>query len=81
MTTLTIDLPDTLIKEAQNAGLLKSGALQKILREAMQRKAVDELFETADQLTDANFPAMTLEEIQVEVNTVRTERKRRASGT
>lgn len=80
MTTLTIDLPDNLVKEAKNAGLLAPDAIEAMLRETLQRRAVDGLFTMADKLAAANFPHMTMEEIQEEVNAVRAQRKQCASG-
>jgi len=81
MTILTIDLPDNLVKEAKNAGLLAPDAIETMLRENLRRRAVDSLFNTADKLGTANFPPMTMEEIQKEVNTVRAQRKLRAPDT
>ena len=71
MTTLTIDLPDNLAKEARNAGLLAPDAIETMLRETLRRRAVNGLFTAADKLAAANFPPMTMEEIQEEVNVVR----------
>ena len=81
MTTLTIDLPDNLAKEAKQAGLLTPSAIESILRETLRRRAVNGLFTAADKLTEANFPSMTMEEIQDEVNAVRAQRHQRAPGT
>ncbi len=81
MTTLTIDLPDNLVKEAKSAGLLAPDAIETMLRETLRHRAVNSLFTAADKLATANFPPMTMEEIQGEVNAVRTQRKHRASGT
>lgn len=82
MTTveLTLNLPDSLANAAGDAGLLTPEAIERLLREAVRRKAVDELFEKMDELADANFPPMTMEEIQAEVNAVRAERRNRAAG-
>jgi hypothetical protein len=80
MTTLTIDLPDNLVKEAKNAGLLAPDAIETMLRETLRRRAVNGLFTAADRLAAANFPPMTLEAIQEEVNAVRAQRKQRAPG-
>lgn len=80
MTTLTIDLPDNLPKEAQDAGLLGPSAIETLLRENLRRRVVDGLFSAADKLADANFPPTTLEEIQREVNAVRAQRVNRAPG-
>jgi len=75
MTTLTIDLPDKLVKEAKNAGLLAPDAIEAMLRESLRHRATNDLFSAADQLAAANFPPMTMEEIQEEVNMVRAQRK------
>ena len=77
-TEIKLSLPDKLASEAQQAGLLTSQAIEQILREAVRRKAVDELFEKMDELADVNFPPMTMEEIQVEVDAVRAQRRKRA---
>jgi len=78
MTTLEIKLSDTLAKEAQAAGLLAPETLERLLREALRFKAVDDLFEVADRLAAANIPPMTMEEIQAEVDAVRKARRERA---
>ena len=75
--TLTIDLPDKLAEEAGEAGLLASDALEAMLRENLRRCAVDGLFEAADMLAASDFPAMTMAEIQTEVNAVRSQSARR----
>ncbi len=81
MTTLTIDLPDSLVKEAKNAGLLAPDAIESMLRETLRHRAVNGLFTAADKLAAANFPPMTMEEVQEEVNAVRAQKKQRAPGT
>ena len=75
---LKVNLPDTLANEAQAAGLLTSQAIERLLREAVRSKAVNELFETADRLAAANIPTMTMDEIQAEVDVVRKARRERA---
>ncbi len=77
-TEIKLSLPDKLATEAQQAGLLTSQAIEQLLREAVRRKAVDELFQKMDELADANFPPMTMEEIQAEVDAVRAQRRKRA---
>jgi hypothetical protein len=81
MTTLTIDLPDNLAEEASQAGLLTPNAIESILRETLRNRAVNGLFTAANKLATANFPPMTMEEIQEEVNAVRAQRKQGAPGT
>lgn len=75
---LTVNLPDSLANEAKAAGLLTAEAIEKLLREAVRRNAVDELFEAMDRMADANLPPMTMEEIQAEVDAVRQARRERA---
>ncbi len=80
MTTLTIDLPDPLAKEANDAGLLEPRAIEAMLRENLRRNALNDLFTAADKLAITDFPSMTMDEIQAEVNAVRTQRQQRAPG-
>ena len=75
MTTFTIDLPDNLAQAARDAGLLNPEAIESMLRENLRRRAVDSLLTAADRLAAANFPPMTLAEIQQEVNAARAQRK------
>ena len=74
MTTLTIKVPDNLVKEAQDAGLLTPAAIEAMLRENLRRRAVDELFQATDKMRAGNFPPMTMDEIQAEVNAARAQR-------
>jgi len=80
MTTLTVDLPDGLAKEARDAGLLTPSVIETLLRETLRRRAVNGLFEAADKLAAADFRPMTMDEIQEEANAVRAQRKPRALG-
>lgn len=75
---LRVDLPDGLANEAKAAGLLTPEAIERLLREAVRRKGVDELFEAADRMAAANIPPMTMQEIQAEVDAVRKARRERA---
>jgi hypothetical protein len=75
-----LNLPDTLAAEAHAAGLLSPEAIEQMLRENLRSKAIDGLFTAADKLAAADFPPMTMEEIQAEVNAVRAARKQRATG-
>ena len=79
MTTIQIELPDATAQAARDAGLLTTQALECLLNDALRRKGVNELFKKMDELADADFPPMTMEEIQAEVNAVRAESGRRCS--
>lgn len=77
MTTvqLTLNISDGLAQAAQQAGLLKPEAIEHLLREAVRRQDRDRFFEAADRLAVADIPPLSLEEIQAEVNAVRTIRR------
>ena len=77
MTALTIELPDQLVDEAREAGLLSPEAIETMLRERLRKRGIDELFEATERLAATpDEPVMSLEEIQAEVNAVRAERRR-----
>ena len=80
MGRLTIDLPDKLAEEAKQTGLLASDALEAMFREHLRRRDIDGLFEAADKLAAFSFPSMTMAEIQVEVDAIRSPRLRHAPG-
>lgn len=77
MTELKLNLPDSVAKEAAKAGLLKPKAIEKLLREEIRRRAVNELFGAMDRMAAVDGPPMTEEEIQAEINAVRTARRAR----
>lgn len=81
MTTLEVklDLPESLAKEAQQAGLLTPQALEAMLRERLRTQRVTELREAVKQMVSAGSAPMTMEEIEAEIQAYRKER-RRASG-
>lgn len=75
---ITLNLPEALAKEAARLGLLEPEALQSMLREALHQRRLARMFATMDELAASAPTPMTLEEIQVEVNKVRAQR--RAAG-
>ncbi|MEX0746310.1 MAG: hypothetical protein WD118_11965 [Phycisphaeraceae bacterium] len=79
MTTLEINLPDSLAKEAGQAGLLTPQALETMLRERLRAQRIGELRDAVKQMVSAGGAPMTLEEIEAEIQAYRKER-RRASG-
>lgn len=81
MTTLTIDLPDQLAKEAQDAGLLSREAIANMLRESLRRRSVDELFQAMDRMAGVDTPPiMSPEELSEEIRKIRAERRVQNSG-
>ena len=81
MTTLEVklDLPESLAKEARQAGLLAPEELERLVREALRVKRVERLTKAREKLATDPLPPMTPEEIQAEIDAYRAE-VRRASG-
>jgi len=77
MTTLTIDLPDNIAKEAKDAGLLTPEALAQLLKDAVRRQAGQRLLDVAKRIQSAGIPPMSEKEIVAEVKAVRAERRAR----
>ncbi len=78
MTTLEVklDLPDRLARQALAAGLLTPAALRELLKDAIQRHAAQTLLDGAKKASTAGSQALSMKEIQSEVNGVRRERSR-----
>ena len=81
MTTVQITLPDQLAQEAQRAGLLSQPALEKLLREQLQTKHLDEFFAAMERMQQVTEPsAMSPEEVAAEMRAMRAERRAKTSG-
>ncbi len=76
MTEITVSLPDDLAQAARSAGLLRDEAIAALLREAMQKRQVDRLFDTIGKLAELE-PALTEAEIDAEIAATRADRARR----
>ena len=76
MKTIEISLPDELAQKAAQAGLLSAAAMEALLRGAIEKRQVDELFVNMDKL-ERLAPALSEEEIDVEIAAARAERARR----
>ena len=77
MTELTVTLPDDLAREAGTAGLLAPDALERLLRDAVRQRAIEELKQAMDRMAAVEGPVMTPEEIQEEIRAARAERRAR----
>jgi hypothetical protein len=73
-----IELPDTLATQAKKAGLLEPEALERMVREALLAKRVDDLAKARDVLATNPLPPMTPEEIQAEIDAYRADVRRAA---
>lgn len=74
MTTLTIDLPDNIAKEAKDAGLLAPETLVQLLKDAVRRRAGQRLLDVARRIQATGISPMSDEEIVAEVKAARAER-------
>ncbi len=73
MTTLDfkLSLPDQLRSEAEAAGLLNPKAIERLLREEIRRRHVDNLFAAADRLAALDLPILSDDEIMQEIRMAR----------
>lgn len=79
MTTVQITLPDQLAQEAQRAGLLSQAALEKLLREQLQARHLDEFFAAMTRMEQvAEPPAMSPVDVAEEIRAMREERRAKA---
>ena len=75
MTTVEFILPDQLALDAQSAGLLNAVSIERMLREQIKSKHVDELFTAMDRMASVDMPAaMTPKEVAEEIRAMRAER-------
>ena len=76
MTTVEFILPDQLALDAQSAGLLNAVSIERMLREQIKSKHVDELFTAMDRMASVDMPAaVTPEEVAEEIRAMRAERR------
>ena len=73
-----IELPDTLATQAKKAGLLEPEALERMVREALLARRLEDLATARDVLASRPLPPMTPEEIQAEIDAYRADVRRAA---
>lgn len=74
MTEVRLSLPDELVQQARQAGLLDADALAGLLRDAMRERRINGLFSTIDKLHGMQ-PALTEAEIEAEIQAARAARR------
>lgn len=81
MTTLELklNLPDRLAQDAAQMGLPSPDSLEALLREAVRTRRIAQLALARQRVAEAGIAPMSLEEIQEEVDAVRTERRDEAA--
>jgi hypothetical protein len=68
---LKLSLPEQLLKEAEEAGLLNPTSIERLLREEIRRRRVDNFFAVADRLAELDLPILSDEEITEEIHLAR----------
>ena len=76
MQDVKLKLPESVLKEAAQAGLLKPAEIERLLRQELRRRRVDELFAAADKLAALDVPPLTDEELEAEIAAARNARTR-----
>jgi len=75
MTEVTVTLPESVAREAEAAGLLQSEVLERLLREEIRRRRLEQLFTAANRLAALDLPPLTGAEVEAEIQAVRTQRR------
>ncbi len=75
MTQLTLTVSDSVARQAEEAGLLTSDTIERLLREELRRRAVDRLFEAADSLAASTTSPLTADEIDAEIQATRSQKR------
>lgn len=76
MTTVQINLPDSLAQEATQAGLLTPEKIESLLRQRLRAERIQGLRAARATLADAPLPPVTSTEIQAEITAYRAEQRR-----
>lgn len=76
MTTinLTVQLPEQVAREARMAGLLSSESIALLITDAVRRQRITELFDAADRLAAVEMPALSIGEVEAEIESARREK-------
>jgi hypothetical protein len=77
MTTVEVQLtlPDHLAREVEASGLLAPEALERLLREEIRRRQVEQLFAAAERLAAVEEPPLTADEVAAEIEAARAARR------
>ena len=75
MTKIVVTLPDTLARQAGDAGLLSSKAIERLLRAQLRREASEALREMTKKLAADINPPTSDDEVQADIDTDRAVRR------
>jgi post-segregation antitoxin (ccd killing protein) len=81
MAIAQVTLPDDLLEQAERQGLLAPETLAEILRAEVRKRALKELIEAAELISQTNdLPYMSPEEVVDEIRQMRAERRAKAEA-
>jgi len=72
---IKLSLSETLLKDAQSAGLLNPTTLERLLEEEVRRRRVDNLFAAMERLATLDLPILSDKEITEEIRLARQSRR------
>lgn len=72
---VTVELPDEVAQQAEQAGLLDPRVIARLLQEELRRNRVDQLFQAADQLAALDLPVLSETEVAQEIEAARKQRR------
>jgi len=70
---LKLSLPDQIADQAKAAGLLTSESIERLVRQAIRKAAVQRFTEIGERLREAGGVEITPEELESELKAVRAE--------
>jgi len=76
MTTIQISLPDSLALEASQTGLLNPEALERILRDELASRRINQLKAARVSIEQSPDQPLTMEEIEAEITAHRIGQRR-----
>lgn len=77
MTTITLELPERIAREAQSAGLLEPGRLTEVLEGALRQEAAREFLGYSAKVLESGVTPLTESEVMAEVKAARDARRAR----
>ena len=72
---IKINLPDNVVQEAKESGLLTPKSIEAMLRAELHRRRAARLFETADRLAALDMQPLTNAEVEAEIQAARSTKR------
>lgn len=71
---LQLNLPDKILQEAKQYGLLEAQAIEKLIQTELQQRRVNDLLKVADRIAMCEIKPLTSTEIAEEIQAIRTKK-------